>query len=115
MSNSRQTARIGNDVRVDTPLQDKSGNAISLTGATLSVSLRNGIYGTLPVFNFAITGNRLIFDVLAKEMLNAGYYDLVVRIERNDGSIRGGTSTITVDKRRFLKIVPYDELAIDED
>lgn len=103
-------ARIGNDIRVNTPVTDKAGQPITLTGAQLDVSLRGALGGTIPVTTFTTSGNMLKFDVLAKEILNVGYYDLVVRIERTDGSIRGGKSTVTIDKRRFLNIVPHDEL-----
>ena len=106
-------ARIGNDIRVNTPVVDKAGQAINLTGAQLDVSLRSALGGTIAVAAFTTSGNMLKFDVLAKEIYSTGYYDLVVRIERTDGSIRGGKSTVTVDKRRFLKIIPHDELITD--
>ena len=107
-------ARIGNDIRVNTSVTDKAGQAITLTGAQLEVSLRSALGGTIAVTAFSTSGSMLKFDVLASEILNVGYYDLVVRIERTDGSIRGGKSTVTIDKRRFLKIVPHDELITDD-
>lgn len=113
MNNNRITERIGNDIKIDTQLYDKTGTIINLSGATLTVKLRNSLYGVLDVTEFTIADNRLKFDILASEMLNAGYYDLIVRIVRNDNTIRGGRSTTTVDKRRLLHVVNHDELITD--
>lgn len=115
MSNNRITERIGNDIHVDTQLLDRAGNVIELSGATLTVTLFGSLSGSIYVKDFTTAVNRLKFDILASEMLNAGYYDLIVRIVRSDSTIRGGKSTTTIDKRRFLKIVNHDELIIDED
>lgn len=114
MSNNRITERIGNDIHVDTQLYDKTGSVINLSGATLKVMLRSGLSGTIEVSEFAIANNKLKFDILASEMLNAGYYDLIVRIVRADSTIRGGKSTTTVDKRRYLNIVNHDELITED-
>lgn len=113
MAQQRIIKRIGNDVYVNIPIYEQDGTPFSQGGAQCRFEMRNEYTEPIPVRSWTISGNRLSFWILSKEIIATGYYDLWGEIKRNESSVRDGKATHTFDVRRVMKIVKHSE-SIDD-